>query len=57
VRQLFKEDVIIKRLPKCGVEGCSNDGFISCAGVFMCGACAEKANSMNNKIMLEALRK
>ncbi len=39
--------------PECGVEGCSNDGWIAIRGVVICGDCAMRWQQIENEKMLK----
>ncbi len=46
----------IKELPKCGVEGCNNDGWIGLKGRFVCGDCIMRLNKMENDEIFDKLK-
>ena len=47
----------INQLPECGVEGCSNNGWIGLGGKFVCGECLIKWQRLQSEKMYEELRK
>mgnify|MGYP001565155792 CR=1 FL=1 len=46
----------ITQLPECGVEGCSNDGWIGLGSRFVCGECLLKYQKIKNEEIFEKLK-
>ena len=47
----------ITQLPECGVEGCSNDGWIVLGQKFVCGECLLKWQKLRSESMYDLLKK
>ncbi len=54
---MTEEKKPIAKLPKCGVEGCDNDGWIGLGNRFVCGECVIRIRQIEIAEQFEKLKK
>jgi len=47
----------ITELPNCGVEGCTNKGWIGLKGRFVCGECILRLQKIQSDAIFDRLKK
>ena len=47
----------VLKLPECGVEGCSNPGWIALRSRFVCGECLVRLNQIEADEVFNKLKK